>query len=137
MKKDERISSPAVGAGSLLTIFAILCLTVFAVLSLSSALAEKRLAEASARSVSAYYQADTEAEEIFARLTNAEKPAGVETDGERFYYSCPISERQSLEVCLYGAEGEWSVLSWQATAHTEEEDNTLPVWGSGTGGYHD
>ena len=62
MKMYDRISSPAVGAASLLTVFAVLCLTVFALLSLSSAQAEKRMSESSAHSVADYYLADAQAE---------------------------------------------------------------------------
>ena len=44
MKRKQSISIPAFGGSSLLVIFAVLCLTVFALLSLSTVQAEKRLA---------------------------------------------------------------------------------------------
>ena len=134
MKMYDRISSPAVGAASLLTVFAVLCLTVFALLSLSSAQAEKRMSESSARSVADYYLADAQAEEIFARLRNGELPPAVEQDSGYYHYSCPVSQSQSLEVTLYCDEGHWSVLRWQTEAHAMQANDTLPVWGSGTGG---
>ena len=48
MKRNHSISTPTVGGSSLLVIFAVLCLTVFALLSLSTVQAEKRMADASA-----------------------------------------------------------------------------------------
>ena len=60
MQKND---SPAlVGASSLLVMFAVLCLTVFALLSLSSVQAEGRLAQATAQNVAAYYETDCAAE---------------------------------------------------------------------------
>lgn len=47
MNKEDRFSPPAVGGISLLVAFAVLCLTVFALLSLSTVQAQKRLSDAS------------------------------------------------------------------------------------------
>lgn len=129
MEKRERFSPPAVGGTSLLAIFAVLALTVFALLSLSTVQAEKRLADASTQAVTAYYEADAEAEEIFARLRNGETCGNVRQDGDVFSYSCVISERQRLWVELRRTDGEWIVLRWQAVAGAEPlTDETLPVW---------
>ena len=61
--KDERMSVSGVGAGSLLTVLAVLCLVVFTVLSISTVQSQKALSERSAAAVEAYYQADARAEE--------------------------------------------------------------------------
>ena len=65
---DERRDSfpPAVGGSSLLVIFAVLCLTVFALLGLATVQANSRLSDASAQTVSGYYAADCQAETILA-----------------------------------------------------------------------
>lgn len=55
---------PAVGGVSLLTAFAVLCLTVFALLSLATVRADVRLAEAAVRTVTDYYAADCRAQEV-------------------------------------------------------------------------
>ena len=55
---EKRFSAPIVGGSSLLVIFAVLCLTVFALLGLSTVQAGGRLSEASAEAVSAYYAGD-------------------------------------------------------------------------------
>lgn len=129
MKRTERFSSPAVGGSSLLTIFAVLCLSVFALLSLSTAQAEKRMANASARAVSAYYEADTQAEEIFAKLRSGESVPGVGQTEDIYTYSCPISENQTLMVELEHTDSCWQIRRWQAvaTVQTAEEEN-LSVW---------
>ena len=52
MEDKKRFSPPVVGGSSLLVIFAVLCLTVFALLSLSTVRADVRLSEASVQAVS-------------------------------------------------------------------------------------
>ena len=61
MRKQDSFSPAAVGGCSLLVIFAVLCLMVFALLSLSSVQAERRLADAATQSVLDYYEADLQA----------------------------------------------------------------------------
>ena len=77
MNKDDRFSPPAVGGISLLVAFAVLCLTVFALLSLSTVQAQSRLADASLETVAQYYAADAEAVRILALLRSGESPDGV------------------------------------------------------------
>ena len=60
MDKKSRFSPPAVGAVSLLVVFAVLCLTVFALLSLTTVQADVRLADAAAEAVTNYYAARSE-----------------------------------------------------------------------------
>ena len=67
-RKQAELSPPPVGGASLLVVFAVLCLTVFALLSLSTVRANGRLSEASAQAVADYYAADCAAQEILARL---------------------------------------------------------------------
>lgn len=128
MKKHARISAPALGGSSLLVIFAVLCLTVLALLSLSTAQAEKRLSDAAADAVTAYYEADLAAERIFARLRSGESIPGVQESGGIYSYACSISENQTLMVELQKSEDTWTVLRWQAVAQPEEISRTLPVW---------
>ena len=126
MKRKETFSPPAVGGSSLLVIFAVLCLTMFALLSVSTVQAEKRLSDKAAQAVQDYYRADLEAEKIFARLRAGETVPGVmETDGV-YHYSGPVSENQTLFVEI--EKENWRILRWQVTARTEECSDTLPVW---------
>ena len=119
----------AVGISSLLVIFAVLCLTVFALLSVSTVQAQLRLAENTRSAITGYYRADGEAEEILSKLRTGEIPEGVEKKGDTYAYACPISENQALFVCVKVHGTEYTVLRWQAvsTADWDAEDR-LPVW---------
>ena len=129
MDKRETFSPPAVGGSCLLVIFAVLCLTVFALLSLSTVQANGRLADASVAAVSAYYQADCRAEAVLARLRSGQVPEGVAADGDTYTYTCPISDTQSLEVRVRLEGDSWTVLQWQAVSTVEwEAEDSLDLW---------
>lgn len=129
MEKRERFSPPAVGGSSLLVIFALLTLSVFALLSLSTVQAEARLAQTAARTAQSYYEADVQAEQILARLRRGEDVPGVEDSGGTYSYCCAISENQHLAVTVRVEDGLWEILSWQAVAAPEPAaDGVLPVW---------
>ena len=128
MNKEKRFHMPVVGGSSLLVIFSVLCLVTFALLSLSTVLADQRLAESSINAVSDYYAADCCAEEIFARLRSGEMPDGVLENGTIYSYTCPISEKQVLEVELQKSGDHWIVLRWQAKSQASYEDGTISVW---------
>lgn len=128
MKRSTRSSPGILGSSSLLVSFALLMLAVLAMLCLSTALAQQRMAEASYQAVSDYYAADLEAEAIFARLRQGEQvPAVTEADG-LYTYTVPISRDQTLYVTLERSHSGWRVLRWQAAAHPEQLQQTLPVW---------
>ena len=129
MAKKERTGVPAVGGSSLLVIFAVLCLTVFALLGLSTVQAGDRLSDASAEAVAAYYAADCQAEETLARLRAGELPAGVARDGDLFSYECPVSDTQALAVQVRLEDGNYTILRWQAVSTAAwEADESLEVW---------
>lgn len=128
MKKKQHFSMPAIDGSSLLVIFAVLCLTVFSLLSLSTVLAEKRMADASAEGIRAYYAADLQAEQIFARLRAEETVSGVQTDGNSYRYSCPVTDNQVLEVELQKDGENWQICRWQVIAGTQPPSEALPVW---------
>lgn len=128
MKRNEKMAAPAVGASSLLVAFGVLCLTVFALLALTTARAEKRLSDQAAQAVADYYRADLEAETIFARLRAGETVPGVQEEQGIFRYCCPVSRNQTLWVELSRSADTWRVLRWQTTASSEEIDQNLPVW---------
>ena len=128
MRRKDRLSAPAFGGSALLVIFGVLALTVFALLTLSTALADRRLSDAAAEAAAAYYEADLEAERIFARLRSGELPETVVKKEERYSYCCPVSRHQTLQVELEKGDAGWEVLRWQILAQPEEEDRFLPVW---------
>ena len=128
MKEKRSVSLPAIGGSSLLVIFAVLCLTVFALLSLSTVLSEQRISRTAAQSVSDWYRADLEAQEIFANLRNGEIPASVQKTDNQYGYTVAISDNRFLNVTLKQTDSGWEILSWQTVSQPEEIQQTLPVW---------
>lgn len=135
-KRQERFSPPAVGGISLLVVFAVLCLTVFALLALTTAQANVRLADASARAVEEYYAADCKAQEILALLRGGERPEGVQISGVIASYAVPLSDTQELQVDVAldsllsdtAADG-YTVLRWQVVSTEEwESDSSIEIW---------
>lgn len=126
---SKREAPPAVGGSSLLVIFAVLCLTIFALLSLSTVQADRRMAEASYQAVQGYYEADTEAELILANLRSGNLPDNVTKKDNLYSYTCQVSETQALEVEVQITEDSYRVLRWQLVSTTEwEADDGLDVW---------
>lgn len=127
MKKTD--TPAAVGGISLLVIFVILCLTVFAVLSLSSVRADGRLSEASAVAVRGYYEADCEAEEILAQLRAGIVPESVTAEGNRYRYECAVSDTQKLVVEAEVTGENYRILRWQTeSAGQWQTEDELKVW---------
>ena len=129
----------------MLVIFAVLCLTVFALLTLSTVQADLRLADLSAQAVSGYYQADVQAQTILARLRRGDDPGDTAFDVEivgdeqtpaaldRSYliysYTCPISETQELSVSVRMDDDRYTILRWQAVSTLDwQADENIEVW---------
>lgn len=138
-KKKEAFSPPALGGSSLLVAFAVLALTVFALLSLSTVRADVRLGDAAAAAVKGYYEADVQAQELLARLRNGETPVEVTAHGEdswhdprftRYTYAVSISDTQELQVeVLMEPDGSYQVRRWQAAAVGDWTfDDSLDLW---------
>lgn len=129
MRDKKTAGFPMVGASSLLTIFAVLCLTVFTLLSVATVQANGRLGASARQAVADYYGADSAAHEILARIRAGELPDGVEEDGGVYRFACTISQSQQLcvEVAVTGRS--YTVLRWQAQAVGQwQNDEKMPVW---------
>ena len=123
------VGPPPVGGSSLLVIFAVLCLTVFAMLTLSTARADDRLADASVEAVSAYYRADAEAESVLSRLRSGQVPDGVAVSGDLFTYTCAISDTRALQVKVRVDGSRYTILRWQEESTAAWNPETeLDVW---------
>ena len=143
-RKKSSFSPPALGGASLLVIFAVLALTIFALLSLATVRADGRLSEASAQSVRDYYAADGKAQAVLAWLRTGEgEPDVPETftistsiseyggHSETVHsFAVPISETQELQVEVrVDGENDWEVLRWQAVpAGDWEADEGMDLW---------
>ncbi len=128
--KKKKMTFTTVGGSSILTIFAVLCFIVFALLSLSTAKANSTLSTKSVNAVQAYYQADTAAEEILAQIRSGQCPEGVTRDGDFYSYSCPVDENQELQVEAKVNGNKYRIYKWKK-AYTGEwkADDSMKVWG--------
>lgn len=129
MRDKKAAGIPMVGVGSLLTIFAVLCLTVLTLLSVATVQANGRLGESARQAVADYYGADRAAHEILACIRAGEMPVGVEEGSGVYRFSCPISQTQQLCVEVVVSGTEYTVLRWQAQpAGQWQSDDKMPVW---------
>lgn len=127
--KKRKMSFTSVGGSSILTIFAVLCFIVFALLSLSTAKADHMLAEKSVKAVSGYYQADTQAEEILAQIRQGQVPDGVIKDGNRYSYACPVDANQQLTVEVECSGNSYRIIKWRKEYTSEwKPDEKIRVW---------
>lgn len=128
-----------VGSVSLILLFSVLCLTVFALLTLYVSKSDSELAKKLADSTTAYYEADTRAERVLAELepliTQGKRPELIDgvaisySDSDSvFSYICPLDQRRGLAVTVsFGSE--LTVMEWRV-ALTEEwtPEDSIRVW---------
>lgn len=127
MKQKNSPVTP-IGVGSLLAALAILCLTVFALLSLTTAHREQRLSHSTHQAVCGYYEADFQAQKIFAQLRAGELPPQVTLSDNHYTYQIPISQYNRLEITLSKTDAGWTILRWQQVTQAPEEVRPLEVW---------
>lgn len=154
MRKKETAQSVGMGVGyvSVMLIFAVICLTIFAVLSFKAALSNDMFNERSGEFLKQYYAADTSAKEMLSRINDCafeakESPFfedefeeiigdidGVDImrkpDGFSVSYSIEINERQVLAVELqFDSEGSYTINKWQSqTVDWENSGSHINVW---------
>lgn len=131
-----------VGSASIMLIFAVLCLTVFALISLSVAENDKMLVDTEAKLVTEYYFADELAERVLAEILAADvvpgEILGVSVDtrwdwdltAEIAAFNCPISDVKDLSVRVaIGEDMAYSILEWKMVSTGEWIiDDSLNVW---------
>lgn len=117
----QNTSRNFIGITSIIFIFIVLCLSVFALLSVNSARQSLASVQRSA-AVTRYYAADSSAQ-LWIHQVKAEGPAGEDVLEREF----PISDSQTLRVALDGATFE--ILSYQVVNNEVLEiDDSLQVW---------
>ena len=133
-EENTAVSLPAGGGSTLMVIFAVLCLLTFAVLSIATVTADRRLAEASRRSVEDWYATDTQAEEILFALREGNCPEGVSADGNVYRYECPMGENRCLSVEVKVDGADYEVLRWQAVnVSSQNYSEGESFWSGGDG----
>lgn len=121
------------GAVSLVMIFCVLCLAVFATLTYAAADRERQLAELTARRAAEYYAADAEATRVVAMLARGETPNAEIVYGhapETAEFAVPINDAQELHVSVaLPGDGSCRILDWSAVyVGTWETDDIIEIW---------
>ncbi len=133
--KSPKIS---IGITSMTVILCVLCLTVFSVLTLSTALSEREFAVKRAEGTKNYYIAETEATELVNQLQlkweNGEdfylfaEQNGIIVEGDTFRFQKAIDDGQDLAVLLRLNDG-FEIEVWQVVSTADwTPDNSLHVW---------
>ncbi len=140
-----------VGSTSILMVFSVLCLTIFAVLSFVTTNYERKLSEKTAAAVLNFYEADSHAEEILAemqKMLNANTEPGLIDEFSAqfeqedflvspledpmnfsFSFEVPIDEKQVLHISATVKNGIIMVNSWIIlSTGSWSVDNRLNVW---------
>jgi len=130
-----------VGSASIVLVFAVLCLTIFTIITYMVSNNERALIDAKAELITGYYKADALAEQILQDLleadTTPDRLRGVDINTkfnedlgvETTYYYCKISDIKSLYVNLVIRDDSFDILSWRMYAMDEWVfDDTMNVW---------
>jgi len=143
LRKPPRIN---IGILSLVVIFSVLCLAIFSVLALSSAIVEKNLSEKGAASVEEYYEADFKAAEYADRLkelynlTGGFEDISIDLsleirdtlDSRQVSYTVPINENQAISVIIEFSDDKIKIEEWKVVQTGEwTPDDSLNVWDGG------
>ena len=135
-------SGVGVGSASIILVFAVLCLSVFSLITFVVARNNEALVAAETRLVTAYYEADMLAEHILSVIFEEESVPGTalgvdieayrdpELDEDVIQFFCPISDSgKSLFVSLAIRGNSYEILSWQMRDIDEwVADDGRDVW---------
>lgn len=151
-KESSRKVGMGVGYVSVMLIFAIICLTIFAVLSFKAAISTDSFNDRSGEFMRQYYAADTSAKRTLSELNDCAfnaKTSGFFEDsftdsaqsiegvtvrptskGLLVSYTVSINERQELVVnIVFNDSGEYSIEQWKSrNIYEEDPDDHLGVW---------
>lgn len=126
-----------IGSTLIVLVFSVLCLSIFALLSLTAAMSDKSMADAAVRTAKGYYDADTLAECILAEILEADitpdtvRGVSITTGKESGTVSffCIISENKALHVEAAVFEEYYDILKWCVRDIEDwETDKRLNVW---------
>ena len=129
------------GSASIILIFSVLCMTIFALISFKTAISDKSLVDTQEKLVLDYYATDMYAEQILAKILNADViPESVDdvdiivssdtdTQGKTVSFVTPMSDKKELSVEVLVYQDFYDVVKWK-TQNTDlwVADDTLQVW---------
>ena len=132
-----------VGSASIVLVFAVLCLTIFSLISFIVTQNTKALVDAEAEFVKGYYKADSRAELILAEILNSEtiptqiqdiiinieQVSDLESNIINFAYPIYDTNYKDLFVRVSLGEESYSVLSWRVIDNAEwEAAGSFNLW---------
>lgn len=153
--RSAEIGGAMVGGVSLLAVFAVLCLAIFALLTLLRAESDLGLSQKTAEMTEAYYQADSQAEKRVAALipifqqslskTKKERDAdfadGAALQGgdfnrqsEEITFHIPVSSGLSLTVIVKPLDQKpyYEIVTWKEENLSKyTPSQSIPVWNGG------
>ena len=139
--KNESSShhGPVVGSSSIIMTFTVLCLTMFATLTLTQSQNELKLSSAYSESVENYAKADAEASRILAGAYEAADNGnfaeyaagkGAQVFGNQAIFMVEIDSKQGLEISLTETDGKVTIDSWTIVYLAQwRPDTNLNVFG--------
>ncbi|MBQ9947959.1 MAG: hypothetical protein IJO91_06175 [Oscillospiraceae bacterium] len=151
-KNKQGFKGIGIGYVSIMMVFAVICLTILAVLSFQAADSSNTLTQRNSQFTHEYYAADIKSKEILMQLDNAaleacdsgffedvfpelaEKIGDVSItplmDGYSAYYSIPLNNRLSLSVSVKftdDPDGRFEIQDWK-TVSADSNNDGLNVW---------
>jgi len=130
-----------IGSASIILVFVVLCLTIFAVISLVPALTDQTLVRAEVKLVQGYFEADTLAEQILAEILlvdeTPENILGIDINSfwdwnlflEIASFVIPISDTQILFVEVGIDFDDYHIFAWRMYNIKDwEADENINVW---------
>lgn len=124
MNKQNRISI-GIGLSTLLMIFTVLILTIFATLSYLQAKRNLTETDKIVNSFVEYNDADYKASEIYTYLMEHEndesymKENQIDYSNDSYSYSVKINDKKSLEVVLTKANDKLEIARWEETVQVD------------------
>lgn len=147
MNEEKKSSGLNIGGASIIMVFAVLCLTVFAILTLITANSELKMSVKTADGIKSYYSADTKAAEKVAGIKSSARNNNdlsvLETEFTKLGYTCKkeadslvvsfsqiVDDNQSIEVSLtVSSDGTVSTDQYKEVNTKDfETDGTINVW---------
>ena len=115
-KTDNTTVSIGIGLPTLMMIFTVLCMTVFACITYLQATYNEKESRKIVEASQEYYEAEFQASTLYEKIAQND----IEHDGDIYRYSVKINETKRLQVTLELAE-ELKILQWQQISQAEGE----------------
>lgn len=117
--------SMGIGLSTLMMVFTVLCLTIFATLSFLQARRNLKESDLIVNSSIEYYAADYKASIIYEDLLDNcnnlvyLNENNIEVKDNIYSYSIQINDKSTLDIKLEYNDGLFTILSWQEVAHND------------------